>query len=213
MRKEVIGNATLYLGDCLTILPELRADAVITDPPYGMAYNTNSTRFSGTRGGNKANWGGIAGDDKPFDPSPWLAFERVVLWGANHYASRLPVGTSLVWIKRYAEAFGSFLSDAELAWMKGGHGVYCKQGPFPQSIASDREHPSQKPVELMLWCIEKAKVPDGATVLDPYMGSGTTGLACLQRALPFVGIEMDANYFAVACERIRNAQRQERLFA
>lgn len=209
----VIGNATLYLGDCSAVLPTIRADAIITDPPYGMDYNTDSRRFKGPRGGHKASWGGIQGDAEPFDPAHLLAFERVVTWGCNHYGARLPVGTTLVWIKRYAEAFGTFLSDAELAWMKGGHGVYCKLGPFPQSIASDREHPAQKPVALMEWCIQMAKVPTGGVVADPYMGSGTTGVACAGLGLPFVGVERDPKHFETAVSRIKAAHSQGRLFA
>ena len=99
-RVETIGDATLYLGDCREILPTLgKVDAVVTDPPYGMNYNTNTTRFTGPRGGHKKNWGGIGGDKEPFDPAPFLQFVEVIMWGSNHYASRLPVGTTLVWIK------------------------------------------------------------------------------------------------------------------
>jgi site-specific DNA-methyltransferase (adenine-specific) len=209
---ERIGDAVLYLGDCYTIAPVV-ADAVISDPPYGMNYNTDSTRFSLKRGGNKANWGGITGDTVPFEPGRWLNYERVILGGANHYTPRLPVGTTLVWIKRLDGAFGTFLSDAEVAWMKGGHGVYCKRGPFPQSIASDREHPSQKPVELMEWCIEKAKVPAGGVVFDPFMGSGSTGVACANLGRKFIGVEIESRYFDIACERIAAAYAQGRLFA
>jgi len=161
-----IGDAILYHGDCLEILPTLdKVDAVVTDPPYGMNYNTDSTRFKDRRGGNKANWGGVRGDDKPFDPTPWLRFSKVILWGSNHYAQRLPVGTSLVWIKRKPNAFGTFLSDAEIAWKSGGHGVYCMEGTYPQSIASDRVHPTQKPVALMEWCIDGCKGAE--IILDP----------------------------------------------
>ena len=102
--KEVIGNAELYLGDCMEVLPTLpKVDACITDPPYGMDWDTDSTRFTGgkhKRGDGREDWGAIRGDADPFDPTPWLNFPRVVLFGANHFASRLPVGTTLVWIKK-----------------------------------------------------------------------------------------------------------------
>lgn len=202
--RRLVGRhswCVLHHADCLDVLP-IEADAVISDPPYGMDYDTNSTRFKSDRGGNKANWGGIQGDNEPFDPAPWLDYPRVVLFGANHYAQRLPVGTTLVWIKRFDEAFGTFLSDAEIAWMKGGHGVYCKRGPMPQSIATDRIHPAQKPVPLMAWCIEKTKLPKGSTILDPYMGSGTTAIACIRLGMNFIGIERDAAHFKTACDRI-----------
>jgi len=211
MRKEIIGDCTLYLGDCLDVMPTLEpVDAVVTDPPYGMNYNTDSTRFRGDRGGNKANWGGIKGDDKPFDPSPWLKFKKAILWGSNHFSQGLPVGTLLVWIKRKPPAFGSFLSDAEVAWKSGGHGVYCIDGPYPQSIATGRVHPTQKPVALMEWCL--THVPDAQTILDPFMGSGTTGVACVKLGRKFIGIELEEKYFDIACKRIEDAYKQPDMF-
>ncbi len=226
MRVERIGDATLYLGDCRDVLPTLpHVDAVITDPPYGMNWNTDSTRFSGfgpsglgaTRGLGRRDWGEIAEDSGPFDPSPWLAFPRVVMFGANHYAERLPVGTTLVWLKKADHLFGTFLSNAEVAWMKGGHGVYCyrKQFPPPARMAENdgtTAHPTQKPIGLMAWCIDRAKVPAGGTVLDPFMGSGTTGVAAVQMGRQFIGIERDPSYFDIACERISRAVAQGQLF-
>ncbi len=220
-KPVIIGDATLYLGDCLKILPHLSGiSAVITDPPYGMNLNTDNSRFSGGntasvlkrgRGKGTANGAPILHDDEPFDPSPWLNFDKVVLWGVNHFGQRVPVGTQLVWIKRFDKAFGSFLSDAEIAWMKGGHGVYCKRDLTLNGEALTRVHPTQKPVPLMAWCMEKAKVPEGATVLDPFCGSGSTGVACIQTGRKFIGIELDPDYFAIACRRIEAAQRQTRL--
>lgn len=213
-----IGDATLYHGDCLEILPTLpKVDAVITDPPYGMRADTNMGRFSGgtpesiarRKGANRV-YAPIVGDDKPFDPSPWIDYPSVVLFGWNHFGSRLPVGTTLVWVKRKPEAFGTFLSDAEVAWMKGGHGVYCFAS-YPQTMALEREHPSQKPVDLMAWCLQRAKA--NGTILDPFMGSGTTGVACAQLGRKFIGIEIERRYFDIACERIDNAYRQQKLFA
>ena len=129
------GNITLYCGDALQIVPRLSGiTAIISDPPYGMNWDTNNRRFSGgatprkpTHSRGKAWSSRIAGDNTPFDPSPWLEYPKVVLFGANHFGQRLPVGTTLVWIKRNDTAFGTFLSDAQIAWMKGGHGVYCKR--------------------------------------------------------------------------------------
>ena len=219
MRIETGDGWTVYQGDCLDVLPTLTGvDAIITDPPYGMRWNTDATRFSGghrasaEKRGQGRNWEhGVAGDDRPFDPSPWLSFPRVVLWGCNHFASRLPVGTTLVWIKRNDAAFGSFLSDAELAWMKGGHGVYCRRDLSMNAEATRRGHPTQKPVSLMAWCMDRAKVPAGATVLDPYCGSGTTGVACLNTGRRFIGVEIDPGYFDIACRRLEAATMQLKL--
>lgn len=215
---------TLHEGDCLEVLrtlPAASVDAVVTDPPYGMAWNTDSRRYTDgntalRRGKGRNDWPEVRGDSRPFDPSPWLAFPKVILWGANHYAARLPVGTTLVWIKKADHLFGTFLSDAEVAWMKGGHGIYCFRKQFPPpSRASEAggrvAHPNQKPVALMRWCIERLKLPPGATILDPYMGSGSTGVAALELGLNFIGIELDPTYCATA--RRRMAEVQGPLFA
>lgn len=222
MRVERIGNATLYLGDCREVAPTLEnVDAVVSDPPYGMDWDTNTKRFSGgnrseERGDGRDDWAEIHGDAEPFDPAPWLVYPKVVLWGANHYAARLPVGTTLVWIKKADHLFGTFLSDCEVGWMKGGHGVYAhrKQFPPPARMAENygaTAHPTQKPLSLMQWCLQRAKVT--GTVLDPYMGSGTTGVACATLGLPFIGIEREPAYFETAVARIRGAHANGRLFA
>lgn len=217
-----MSRATLYHGDCLEILPRLDRSAiaaVVSDPPYGMGWDTDSTRFTSdwdpvkrqNGAGVGIEWENVHGDDEPFDPSPWLDFDRVTLWGANHYAPRLPSGTRLVWLKRYDDAFGSFLSDAEIGWQKGGHGVYCHRAVFSPDTrrieaGGKVAHPTQKPLSLMAWCIERLKLPPGSTILDPYMGSGTTGVAALRLGFDFIGIECERRYFDVAHKRIAGDQ-------
>jgi len=199
----------LYLADALEILPFLDGiSAVVSDPPYGMNWDTDSRRFSGgsspeDRGRGKDRKR-VEGDDQPFDPRPWVGFEKVVLFGANHYSNQLPRGTTLVWLKRYEEAFGSFLSDGELAWMKGGHGVYCKRDCSMNGAGANfpRLHPTQKPVPIMVWAMDRAKIEEGDTVLDPYMGSGTTGIACVKTGRSFIGIEKDPEHFETARRRL-----------
>jgi DNA modification methylase len=218
--RVVIGDCTLYCEDCQFILPTLgRVDAVVTDPPYGMKWNTDSTRFSGgkfghrtRRDGGRNDWGTVTGDDAPFDPEPWLNFKNVILFGANHFGSKLPVGSTLVWIKKLDSAFGSFLSDAEIAWKKGGHGVYCHRDMSMNHATGTtrRFHPTQKPVGVMKWCIGHLPV-DAQIILDPFMGSGTTGVACVQMGRKFIGIERERRYFDAACRRIEEAYAQPRL--
>lgn len=216
--RLVLPGVELYLGDCLEIAPHLQGvDAVISDPPYGMSWPTDTTRFGGghnpaKRGAGRNDGKAILHDDEPFDPSPWLAWEKVVLFGSNHFGARLPVGTKLIWIKRLDDAFGSFLSDAEEAWMKGGHGIYCKRDLSMNAEANTRQHPCQKPVPLMAWCMDKAKVPEGATVLDPYMGSGSTIIAAIRTGRKAIGIEKDPEHFKNACERIKRELAQGDLF-
>ena len=227
MRKETIGRATLYLGDCLEVLPSdlhIRGDvSVVSDPPYGIKYS------HGIGGGKLArstqfDHHPVEGDDRPFDPSPWIRFERVVLFGANHYASRLPDSSFwLVWDKRDGVCSND-QADCEMAWVKGKGNAriirHLWNGMLKQSERGEiRYHPTQKPVAVMEWAIKQSRSDtwinalERMTILDPYMGSGTTGVAATRLALPFIGVEIEPKYFDIACERIENAQRQERLFA
>lgn len=217
MRSETIGNCTLYLGDCREILPSLDGiNAIVSDPPYGVANNTDYRRFSGGVNAHARRKDGDGGvkyppvfdDGRPFDPSPFLKFEQVILWGFNFYCSSLSSGGALVWVKRKPEAFGTFLSDAELAWVKNSKGVFCFSS-FPQAMARSRFHPTQKPVDLMKWCVDKTS----GTVCDPFMGSGSTGIACALLGRRFIGIEIERSYFQIAYRRIRAAAKiREDLF-
>ncbi len=225
--EHLSDSVTLYLGDCREILPTLPKVGVglLSDPPYGMDYDTDSTRFSGGRAENNRRRGDgrsdrtIVGDDLEFDPGPWLSFEEVILWGANHYAQKLPIGSTLIWLKRYQEHYGSFLSDAEIAWQRGGVGVYAFHAPDSigrrrleytgSAFGAETAHPFQKPVALMEWCIKRVQVK---TILDPFMGSGTTGVACVQLGRSFIGIEIEPKYFDIACQRIRGALRSPDMF-
>lgn len=207
MRKPYFEDesVTIYHGDCRELLSEMpRVDLVLTDPPYGMNWiapkYTNGQRGHGPP--SSKNWGGaIVGDDTPFDPSPWLNFPRVILWGANHYAQKLPRGTTLVFIKRFDDGFcRGFLSDAEIGWMSKGMGVYCFRDTSIYSSPQLRSHPNQKPIGLMKWCISFAR--DAKTVLDPYMGSGTTLRAAKDLGLHAIGIEIEERYCEIAAKRM-----------
>jgi site-specific DNA-methyltransferase (adenine-specific) len=191
---------TIYHGDCREWTGE--ADSVVSDPPYGMAWDN---RITGGRNGS--NPGGrtrlydrpIHGDEGPFDPAPWLSYSEVILWGANHYGQRLPVGTTLVWIKKVDTAFQTFLSDAEIAWEKGGHGVYCYRDTAyrAEKAGQSTAHPTQKPVGLMRWCIERTT----GVILDPFMGSGTTLVAAKSLGRRSIGIEIEERYCEIAATR------------
>ena len=192
---------TIYCGDCREIAPSLTADTVISDPPYGMGWDNcvsigpNGKGKTGTRASRYGET--IVGDDSPFDPTPWLSYPQVILWGSNHFGRLLPVGTTLVWVKRYDEAFGSYLSDAEVAWMKGGEGVYCFRETGYKSN-EPRFHPTQKPIALIRWCVTKTE----GVILDPYMGSGTTLVAAKTFGRPAIGIEIEERYCEVAVRRL-----------
>ena len=214
-RQERIGDCWLINADCREVLPLLpKVDAVVTDPPYGISYSP----AGGGRGWSKKTFVGtdlVYGDDKPFDPTEILKFETVVLWGANHYADRLPPRDSwLVWDKRCPGLVNDF-ADCEMAWCSVGGPArvfrHLWNGAFRASEKhTQRVHPTQKPIEVMRWCLEQ--LPDSKTILDPFMGSGTTGVACVKLGRKFIGIEIDPGYFDIACKRIREAYAQPDMF-
>jgi DNA modification methylase len=220
-RSEVIGLATLYLGDSRAIVPSLpRPAALVTDPPYGQRYrhSGHGAGVSNQRGSRSfTRWNvAVAGDAEPFDPSPWLDVAPiVVLWGAHRFASRLPDGAWLVWDKVPTGKHRK-QGDGEAAWINRAPGALRIFRHLWDGVCVDdrddldggRKHPMQKPVALMSWCLAEAQVPEGGVILDPYMGSGSTGVAAVQARLPFIGIEIDPAHFATACHRIAQAQRQ-----
>ena len=200
-------GVTLILGNCLDYMPII-ADAVISDPPYGIAFAHGGGCVTGAARGTRFAGDAIMGDDAPFDPSPWVKYPIAVLWGGNHYASKLPDRACwLVWDKRDG-IDSNDQADCELAWTNLRSPARLKRhlwnGMLKDSERGEpRVHPTQKPVVMMAWAMERAKVPVGATVLDPYMGSGTTGIACIRTGRKFIGIESDPRHFETACQRIR----------
>lgn len=205
--KRDIGIATLYHGDCLDLLDTLQAaDAVIADPPYGIDLNGMSGTYR-SRHVQAADEYLVHGDDKPFNPEPWLAFPVVVLWGANHFASRLPDTRKwIVWDKREGTAPDN-QADCEMAYtnLKGPARIYsqlwrgmCRRGEENMS-RQRRVHPTQKPVALMMYCIEQCQLPAGSLIVDPYMGSGTTGVAAVRMGYRFIGVEKELRHFETAC--------------
>jgi site-specific DNA-methyltransferase (adenine-specific) len=219
---QIGDRVTLYQGDACAIAPMLQGiDALITDPPYGTNFDFTRPRRSLQpllRGAHAAGrWAAnIPGDAQPFDPAPWLRYPHIILWGAQHYASRLPDSAAwLIWDKRDGSTPDDH-SDCELAWTNLPGVSRLHRHLWRGMIRAGEEnlvhggklHPAQKPVALLQWCVAKTT----GTVLDPYMGSGTTGLACVRLGRPFIGIELDPHYFAVACDRLQTACAQGTLF-
>lgn len=216
-RIETIGNCTLYLGDCREILPLLpKVDLVLTDPPYGIgAYKT------GTMGGGvlakQSHYDATEWDNSP--PADWL-IEQVrdkakyqVFFGGNYF-NLPPSKCWLVWDK---DNGANNFADCELAWTNFPQAVrmirWKWQGMLQQDMANkeERQHPTQKPVPVMQWVLKQRD--DIVTVCDPFMGSGTTGVACANMGKTFYGIERELKYFDIACKRIEQAYAQQRLFA
>ena len=204
---RISDSVTLILGDCAELLP-LACDACVTDPPYGHSWSGVNSTAKGGRNWTRRRAEKIIGHDVAFDPAAILALDvPTVMWGANHYASRLPDSPAwLVWDKRGGTAENN-LSDCELAWCNVGGSARLKMHMW-NGLCRDSEigvhlHPTQKPVVVMVWAMDKAKIAVGATVLDPYMGSGSTAIACIRTGRKFIGIERDPAHFATAEQRIR----------
>lgn len=213
-KRVEIGDCTLYLGDCLQIMPALEAvDAVIADPPYGINYAHGGGGGKLARSTQLAKMP-VAGDSIEFDPQPFLHWPAI-LWGGNHFAHRLPKSQSwLSWDKRCAD-YSNDQADCELAWTNLGFPArmfrHVWNGMLRGSESkSPRVHPMQKPVALMEWCL--GFLPNAETVLDPFMGSGTTLVACAKLGRKGIGIELDPDYFEIAVNRVREAYAQPDLF-
>ena len=202
-----IGDATLYLGDCMDILPTLdKVDAVITDPPYGIADDylkpSNKGEWSNLYS-EKINWDSFAPEDA-VKISISLA-DKAIIWGGNYFSLQ-PKRGWLIWDKMQSHTSG----HAELAWTNLDIPIRSFAYSRAQLSTENKQHPTQKPVGLMTWCIDLAGSPQ--TILDPFMGSGTTGVAAIQMGRNFIGIEREPKYFEIACKRIEQATRQEDMF-
>lgn len=234
-----IGRAKLWLGDykdALQSLPDcFRPQAIVTDPPYGQKYRAPAPRkgkasdrgLNGgwVRRGARPTPDRVEGDDKPADVE-WLigAADEVLIWGAHRFNDQLPKGQWLVWDKR-VDLPSIDQGDAEAAWLN-------RVGPMrmirhkwaglivePNSEEAARQpgssaqvprlHPTQKPLRVMRWCLGFIKAE---SVFDPYMGSGSTGVAAVQMGKHFLGCEIVPEHFETACKRIEEAQRQGNLF-
>jgi DNA modification methylase len=205
IRKEVIiGDCRLILGNCLEVLPTLgTVDAVVTDPPYGINI-TKSNRLAVSRG-----MGGKAWDDQPIDADALSLIRSMaphqIIWGGNYF-DLPPTRAPLVWDKNNA---GRDFADFEMAWTNLD--MVARRFVFrPMNMDGGKQHPTQKPIQVMQWCL--GFIPFAKEIIDPFMGSGTTGVACARTGRSFTGIELDDGYFEIACERISKAYAQPDMF-
>ncbi len=211
MSKVEIGLATLYLGDCMDILPTLdKVDAVITDPPYGIG----ADKHAGKAENGWTQWE-VSGWDSARPEIGTIkailkAGKVLIIWGGNYFTDCLPPSMQwLVWDKGQR---GFSLADCEFAWSSQNKAARIFDYARALAMQDGKQHPTQKPIALMEWCIDQCK-NNPQTILDPFMGSGTTGVAAVQMGRKFIGIEREPSYFDIACQRIETAQAQVRLFA
>lgn len=224
-RVETLAEGvTLYLGDCRNLLNALpRSDALISDPPYGIDFKWKGANRRGRASGlswglgrqsAEPEWSDIIGDNEAFDPSPWLKFDQIILWGGNNYPLP-PARGWLIWDKRCGSTPDNH-GDAEMAWTNLDSVIrihrqlwrgIVRQGD--ENVANgNKEHPTQKPLALMTWC---CRMTTGA-ILDPFMGSGTTGVAAVKLGRRFIGIEIEPRYYEIALRRISEALKQPDMF-
>jgi len=216
IRKEVqIGDCRFILGDCLEVMPLLGDfDAILTDPPYGINYSgqKESIKRNGKSGKwrifhEEKGWDKETPQESCFDLMRDKSKEQII-WGGNYFADKLP--NSRGWLVWYKMQTGLTMSDAELAWTSLNKVLRLKSLHRTSLWQDSPQHPTQKPVALMKWCL--GFLPDAETILDPFMGSGTTGVACAKLGRKFTGIELDPEYFEIACKRIEEAYKQPDLF-
>lgn len=226
-RVETIGRATLYLGDCRDILPVLpKVDAVVTDPPYGIGADAAAKKAAEQRKAAEArplgertkagrgwkdygdtDWDSERPSREVFDLMRERSKEQIV-WGGNYFTDYLPPTMQwLVWDKGQRDFS---LADCEFAWSSQWKASRVFDYPRAAALQDGKEHPTQKPIALMKWCL--SLLPKAETILDCFLGSGTTGVAAVQMGRDFIGIEREEKYFEIACRRIEQAQRQGDLF-
>jgi DNA modification methylase len=214
MIKETIGLATLYCADCKDVIGELEQfDAMITDPPYGIGEAAGKNKSRGKLAFSK-DYDNDSWDDKPIDQG--LINKLInkanlsIIFGGNYYALP-PSSCWLIWDKLNGK---TDFADCEMAWTNLNKSTrlfrFMWNGMLRENKEPRGEHPTQKPVPVMNWCI--SHIPEAKTIIDPFMGSGTTGVSAVKADIKFTGIEREIKYFDIACRRIEDAQRQIDLF-
>ena len=205
VKEERIGGQRLILGDCLQVMPLLDPpQAMLTDPPYGIGdIMVGSGHFAGLckKMGGEAGW-----DKKPPPANVFTNDFPTIAWGGN-YLGLPPSRGWLVWAKNNATRT---FASVELAWSNMDFNAKHFVAPVGVPVREKAGHPTQKPVALMEWCL--GFLPDAKTILDPFMGSGTTLVACQKLGRRGTGIELDPEYFEIACKRVDETTRQPDLF-
>ena len=208
--KHLADGVTCILGDFREVLPTLgKVDAVVTDPPFGLGklWSKGGDGIWPLRDSDMMDGGW---DSQTCDAVGGLpALGPTIIWGGNYYALP-PKRGWLIWDKMQDFSTGA----AEMAWTNLDQPIrlyrLSRVQAYCEPHAETRSHPAQKPLRLMTWCLEF--VSDARTIFDPFMGSGTTGVAAVKLGRRFIGIEIEPKYFDIACRRISEALKQPDLF-
>jgi site-specific DNA-methyltransferase (adenine-specific) len=214
MRVETIGDATLYLGDCMAYMatqPDHAFDLAIVDPPYGIG----ASEMTMGSGKNKKYAKGKQWDHSAPDGAYFQELARVskhqIIWGGNYFP--LPLTKCWIFWDKGIEGDCSF-ADGELAWGSFDKVLRKADVRYKGFLGADTEriHPTQKPVKLYSWLLANY-AQRGQRILDTHLGSGSSAIAANAFGCEFHGIELDPEYFAGACKRIEQAYAQGQLFA
>lgn len=206
VQRLVLPGCVLYRADCREVLGEVKADAIITDPPYGISFAAQPTKWQRRAGKMPESWDDSTIPDVVLS-LPGMA-DVCVVWGGNYYGLPCTRGW-LMWRKPDAPPS---MAHGELAWTSRDQNLKVIDWSISATNAERVGHPTQKPVRVMSWTMEQVGVPEGATVFDPFMGSASTAIACLRTGRPFIGVERDPGHFNTAVERIRRELAQGDLF-
>jgi len=215
MTERITDKIEIVNADCYTLLDAWPSDAaLVTDPPYGIAYQHSGGGLGKHTRRNSQR--PIHHDDRPFDPAPFLRFKWVLLWGADHFRARLPEGgTFLAWDKSCGIGPEDSFADAEFGWTnvktKRNVARVLWKGICSAKNGEDngrRYHPTQKPQGVCAWCLKVLALPPDVLVVDPFMGSGSLGVACHRAGLRYLGVEIDPEHYATARERLTRETAQ-----
>jgi len=216
IREERIGDCVLYQGDCLSIMPMLgKVDCVVTDPPYGTAdaWQGGFSKSSGwarhcAMKSKRNAWDSERPSKDCFDMMLAMSKDQII-WGGNYFADLLP--PTMRWLCWDKCQRNFTLADFELAWTSQNKAARAFNLSRTQAAKDGKDnHATPKPIALMEWCL--GFLPDAETILDPFMGSGTTLVACAKLGRKGIGIELDPDYFQIACDRVQKAYDQPDLF-
>ena len=224
--ERITDRIEIHHGDCYGLLDGWPSDAaLVTDPPYGIGYdydgdaNRSRIRQSAETRQRRTRTHGrmVHHDDRPFDPAPFLRFKTVLLWGADKFRLRLPEGgTMLAWNKNDGTGPADNFTDAEFAWTNREKvkrnaltllwkGLCCVKTGEDNGV---RYHPMLKPQGVCAWCLRVLALPVDALVIDPFMGSGSLGVACHRAGLRYLGVEIDPEHYATAKARLQRETAQ-----
>ena len=215
MTPVIIGNATLYCGDCMEYMAGLSDkafDLAIVDPPYGIG--AGSVNFkNGSSKSEKPYFKAVDWDSLPPSKEYFAELRRVsknqIIWGGNYFSDLLPAFRCFIsWDKTI---HGNSYADCELAWTSFDKVARYYRENIAQTNSEGRIHPTQKSIKLYEWLLTAFAKP-GQRIIDTHLGSGSSAIAANNLGFEFVGCELDADYFSASCQRIENAQRQVSLF-